>query len=177
MLKNTTFWVMLAQVPLAWDWFKAGWDKLTEGGLGAKFAEELPATLERFAQQKTPTGEIIRNPHTWYVDTFLNSAKDSANLFGYLVVYGELAVGAILFIAIGYYLVTRKQLPKLLIWLVSLGLIGGILMNINYYFAAGWPVSAVSTRSLNVMMTLSELIFLGYYVFGSKKKKVVNQSQ
>lgn len=171
MLKKTTFWVMLAQAPLAWDWFKAGWDKFSEGSFGTKFADELPSTLARFGQQKNALGETITNPNTWYVNTFLSWAQSNPKLFGYMVVYGELALGLILFIAVGYYLLTQKALPKILMWLVILGLAGGVVMNLNYYFASGWPESAISGRSLNILMLLSQIIFIGYYLFAHSNTK------
>ena len=70
MLKDLKLWLMLSQVPLAWEWLVAGWDKIAEGGFGSRFAEELPGTLARFVQQKTATGSVVENPNNWYVDSF-----------------------------------------------------------------------------------------------------------
>lgn len=172
MLKSAKTWIMLAQVPLAWEWLVAGWDKITSGGFGATFAESLPTTLDRFAQQKTATGQVVSNPNTWYVNSFLDWAKSNPTLFGYLVCWGELITGVLLFLAVGYYLFTQKSLPKILLWLVIASLVGGIFMNLNYYFASGWPASAISTRSLNLLMILSQLVFLGYYLFAEKTGEV-----
>ena len=164
MLKSATTWLTLVQIPLAWEWFKGGWDKIAEGGFGAKFAEELPGTLVRFATQKTATGETITNPNSWYVDSLLSWAKGNPNLFGYMVEYGEIGIGIILFVAVGYCLFTKKKLPLLLTWLVIVGLVGGVFMNLNFYFASAWPASAVSGRGLNLLMALTQAILVGYYI-------------
>lgn len=90
MFKNTTTWIFLAQIPLAWEWLKAGWDKIMEGGMGAEFANGLGKTLGFFAQTKDKTGAIITNPHNWYVNSLLKLAQDNSTNFGYMVEFGEI---------------------------------------------------------------------------------------
>jgi hypothetical protein len=170
MFNNSKFWIGAAQIPLAWEWLKAGWDKLVEGGFGGKFAEELPRTLGFFSSQPGRDGQIMTNPHTWYVDTFLAWAKANPNIFGYAVVWGEFLLGIVLFLAIAYLMFIRKKLPGLLTLVVVVGLLGGIIMNLSFYFASGWPASAISTRSLNIMMILTQVVFIGYYLFSRQNE-------
>src|SRR5437870_496888 len=99
---------MLLQIPIAWEWFSSGWEKIFMGSLGAKFVQNLPRTLEVFGRQVTPTGAVI-NPHTWYVKSFLAWGQSNPALFGFAVEYGELAIGLVLFGVIGYSLFTQKS--------------------------------------------------------------------
>ena len=154
---------MLAQIPVAWEWLTAGWDKISEGSFGGQFAQALPKTLTAFSQQVGPSG-VVKNPNVWYTDLILTPAKSNPTFFGYLVEFSEFGIGLILFLVIGYYLLGKKSIPAMLFWLVVVALIGGAFMNLNFYFAAGWPASGVSTRSLNIVMMLSQLAFVGYYL-------------
>jgi len=170
MLKKHSTWIMLLQIPLAWEWLSAGWEKIMMGGLGAKFAANLPRTLEFFTKQVGPTGTVT-NPHTWYVNSFLAWGQSNPTLFGYGVAYGELAIGLVIVAAIGYSLFAHQRLPKAFVWLVVAALIVGIFLNYNFYFAAAWPASASATRSVNIMMGLLQLILIGYYLSEESKKE------
>jgi hypothetical protein len=54
MFKNTKFWIFLVQAPIAWEWFKASWDKVMEGGFGAEFARSLDKILGFSSIRKHP---------------------------------------------------------------------------------------------------------------------------
>ncbi len=165
MFKKPVTWLMLIQLPFAWEWLKGGWDKIMEGGLGSKFAESLPTTLSYFTKQPSTGGQIITNPHHWYVDSFINLARNNSMLFGYLIAYSELLIGLVVVTACIYYFVNKgAKTPKALVWLVVVALVGAIFMNINFYLAAGWAPSAISTAGLNTLMALGELVLLGYYI-------------
>lgn len=162
MFKKSSTWVFLAQLPLAWEWFKAGWDKIMEGGLGADFASGLGKTLGFFAKSKDATGEIITNPHGWYIDSLLKMAQNNSTAFGYMVEFGELLLGIMLFVVVAYYLFAHKALPAVLLWLAVVGLVGGVFLNFNFYFATGW--NNVSSASINLLMGLLQVVFIGYYL-------------
>ncbi len=171
MFRKQTSWIMLLQVPIAWEWLSAGWQKINEGGFGAKFAESLPRTLGFFEKKTTATGSSITNPNTWYVNSFLAWGKANPTLVGYLVEFGEFITGLIIFAAIGYFFVMKKTLPTWLVWVVVVGLTGGIFLNLNFYFAAAWPETGISTLSLNVMMLFLQAIFVAYYLIRPKEEK------
>lgn len=120
-------------------WFRSGWGKVS----GGKFVSELPKTLERFASQ---------NPYSWYKD-FLQTVSLNNNVFGTLVMYGELIGSTLLLVGI----VTKflEIQSRYLTSLIVITLLGLSFMNLNFYLAAGW--TSPSTEGLNLLMMAIQL--------------------
>ena len=126
----------LILLTLGLDWLRSSLGKIT----GGKFVTTLTPTLQKF---------ISNNPNAWYNEFVKNTVIPNSTLFGNLTMWGEfLSAVAITFGSI--YLLLNKKGNKKVEWLLLLGLIGGALLNINFYFAAGWTSS--STESLNLIM-------------------------
>lgn len=122
---------------------RSSYGKISEG----KFVDSLAPTLEKFGS---------KNPYPWYKDFLSGSIIPNSNFFGNLIMWGEL-LSALAIISAGIFMLMRKQ-SRLTYWLMVVGLLGGLILNVNFYFAAGW--TSPSTESLNLLMGLIELIGL-----------------
>lgn len=126
-------------------WARSSLGKLSEG----KFVDSLAATLTRFAE---------KNPYPLVKD-FLNTiAIPNSKVIGNLTMWGEVVVGLTLTLPVA--LLFSKKPPSWVKPLVIVGLIGGMWLNLVFWFAAGY--SSPSTDSLNLLMFLTQLIGLIY---------------
>lgn len=136
--KDFSAWLVVVRLLLGVEWFMAGLEKVLE--TAPTFPEGMAGTLGFFASS---------NPNGWYVNLINNAFLPNANLFGYLVMWGELVIGVTLILGL----------------FVNFSAIGSIFMNLNFFFAAGWL--SPSTSSINWMMAgLGFILLLGY---GSKQ--------
>lgn len=156
--KNTTNWVnvgwlILVQWVIALQWLMSGWGKFTS----TEFMDGFVKTVTVFAA-KTPFG--------FYADFLKGTVLPNAELFANLVRTGELLVGVAL-AAFGIYYLTQKKLDYAYRLLLVVALFAGVLLNLNFYLAAGW--SSPSTAGINVLMGLIQVILGVYYAKGLKK--------
>lgn len=80
-----------------------------------------------------------------------------------MTMWGEFISALALTLAALYLFLNKKENRNVeLIFL--LGLIGGALLNLNFYFAAGWTGS--STESLNLLMFVIQTIAI--VIFGKR---------
>lgn len=134
------------QLFLAYEWAVSGWGKIT----GGTFVSGMEASLARFS---------AANPYTWYVDSMLSIAKASPSAFGMAVQWGELLAGIGLIASILLYEFSSSEAVKQLARGTAFAaLIGGIFMNLNFFFAAGW--TSPSTKGLNVLMTGVQIMLI-----------------
>lgn len=143
------------QLLLAYEWVHGGLGKIS----GGQFVTGINNSLARFADG---------NPHAWYVDSVLQTAQHSSQLFGQLVQWGELFAGAgLLMSVILFYLIKNTRIKALVRCTAIAALLGGVTMNLNFYFAAGW--SSASTAGLNVLMFWMQIILIYHWLTASKK--------
>lgn len=135
----------LVLLDLGFVWLRSSFGKIT----GGKFVETLGPTLTKFASN---------NPNTWYKDLLHNVMIPNSQFLGNLIMWGEFAT-AILITLPSLYLLFNKStvMEKFLL----IGLLGGLVLNLNFWFASGWTSS--STESLNLLMLTVELIGLVIY--------------
>ncbi len=146
--KTALVWLVLIQWVLAYEWLQAAWEKFSK----PDFINSISNTLAAFAS-KTSYG---------FYSHFLTSVGiPHAHLFGELVRYGELLIGAGLLVG-GYMILTLRKLAKWQIALLITALLGGALLNLNFYWAAGW--SGPSTSGINVVMGWISLILAIHYI-------------
>lgn len=149
--QHPSFAILLVQLVLAYEWLHGGWEKL-QGGV---FVSGIVKTLARFEEG---------NPNAWYVHSLLQTAKDAPRLFGQLVQWGELSVGMGLFASVVACLFFSQNLAlrRPIAIITILALVGGLWMNANFYFAAGW--TSASTSGLNVLMFWVQLSLLIFWI-------------
>lgn len=123
---------------------KSGYGKVSEG----KFVGGLSETLTKFAG---------KNPYPWYKDFLNGFVIPNSQSFGFLIMWGELLSGFAIISSI-FCLLFRIGRPKIIFSILAFGLIGGFLLSLNFYLAAGW--TSPSTDSLNFLMGLIQLIAL-----------------
>ena len=119
----------MLRIGTGWIFIHAGWEKVSN----PEFATGLGKTLERFASQ---------NPYPWMQSLLNNVAIPNPGVFAPLFSWGELLVGLSLLFGV----------------LSPLGILGALLMNATFFFAAGW--SSASTATANEMMIFAELVML-----------------
>lgn len=127
-------------------WLRSGIGKIVSGA----FTSTLSTTLGKFA---------THNPYPWYKYFLLNILIPNASVIGTVTMWLELLTGIALVAGTVYYLI-QKSFPKDVTIGVLLGCVGGMFLNLNFYFATSWTSS--STESLNMLMFFIE--FIGVFV-------------
>lgn len=145
------------QMVLAYEWWSAGWEKVSS----PEFVSGINGTLGYFAS---------KNPFPWYKDFLLGPATNSSTLFAYSVEWSQVTIAIILTFA-GVFFVYSKNLSiqKLALKFSVLALVGGMLMNANFYLAAGW--TGPSTHGINVVMfwVQAVLVYIWLYRAGQER--------
>lgn len=127
-------------------WIRSSFGKLTSGN----FVQNLGGTLEKFAS---------KNPHLWWKSFLADVAVPNSAVFGNLVLWGEVFVAlSITLVCLG--LLLNIKMHKTANLALNLGLVGGFLMNLTFYFASGWI--SPSTESLNLLMMVIQAVGLVY---------------
>ncbi len=145
------------QLVLAYEWWSAGWEKLS----GGEFVKGIKGTLAFFAS---------KNPFTVYKEFLLGFASDNSTAFAYSVEWSQMTV-AVLLVLFGALLVYSKnvKVQRISLILSVAALLGGIVMNANFYLAAGW--TGPGTQGINVVMFWIEavLVYIWLYHLGQTK--------
>ena len=140
-LKNETRFLiglLAIQFVIAYEWWQAGFEKI----VGGTFVTTIGGALTKFGSS---------NPFPWFKDSVLTYASNNATVFAYAVEWGELLVGLGLAVAvIGYVCAKSRSLHRLMLVLMVAALSGGVIMNLAFYFAAGW--TSPGTHSVNLIM-------------------------
>lgn len=132
-------WLVL-RLWLGYVWLQAGWGKVfgdkATGWVGNKAGAAVTGFLK--GALEGATGENPRVP-AWYADFVREVALPNAQLFSYMVAYGEVLVGIALIVGL----------------VTNFAALMGILMNLSYLFAG--------SISKNPQMLLAEaaLVFAG----------------
>lgn len=145
------------QMVFAYEWWSGGWGKISTSA----FVDGIGKTFSYFAS---------KNPFPWYKDFLLGFASTNATLFAYAVQWSEFAIAIVLALSAGIIVYTRheKNKRKALVAAVF-ALLGGALMNANFYFAAGW--TSPSTKGTNVIMFWSQLILAYVWILSLEDRK------
>ena len=98
-IRHPLFVAFSVQTILAYEWLSGGIEKIH----GGQFVSNIGKTLSRFENG---------NPHEWYVDSVVQTAKNAPALFGQLVQWGELLAGIGLGIALVVYGLGRTKLSQ-----------------------------------------------------------------
>lgn len=152
---NQVIVIIATQLVITYEWIHGGLEKT----FGGKFIASIGTTLSRFADG---------NPHALYVDSVLQAAQNSPQVFGQLVQWGELFTGIGLLLAIMLFYLAKAHQAKMLARCIAVtALLGGVIMNLNFYFAAGWL--SPSTSGVNVLMFWVQIILIYHWFTISKK--------
>lgn len=139
------------QMALAYEWWSAGWEKVSS----PEFVNNINGTLSFFAS---------KNPFPWYKDFLIGFATRKSTLFAYSVEWSQIAIAVVLVVA-GILLVYSKRviIKKVALKFSALALLGGMLMNANFYFAAGW--TGPGTHGINVVMFWIQAILVYIWLY------------
>ena len=144
LLSHPLFTPFAIQLILAYEWLSAGWEKV----YGGQLVPTIEKTLGRFENG---------NPHGWYVGSMLEITKSHPVAFSMLVQWGELLAGIGLAAALVLYGFSKQPFSKEIARFIAIAaLLGGMCMNSNFYFAAGW--TSPSTGGLNALMFWIEIV-------------------
>jgi hypothetical protein len=154
MKKVSVLWLVLIQWAIALEWALSGYGKFAK----PDFMAGIGKALETFAA-KTGYG---------FYESFLKAvAIPNAIVFGNAIRISEVLIAATLVIG-GLIVLKKEHLHPLLTWALILALFGGVLMNLNFYFASGW--SSPSATGINMIMGLTQAA-LGFYYISSLRNK------
>ena len=99
---------------------------------------------------KTLASFASKNPYAWYKAFLEGPAAANSAAFGMAVEWSQMLVGLTLFATAAWFLYSRGKAGKPALAAASLALAGGMLMNANFYLAAGW--TSAGTRGSNIVM-------------------------
>ncbi|MBI4457586.1 hypothetical protein HY633_01325 [Candidatus Uhrbacteria bacterium] len=140
-LKRETLYLVglvAVQLTIAYEWWSAGWEKLAS----PDFVGNIEKTLGAFAS---------KNPFPWYKSFLEGAAMDNAKTFAYAVEWSQIAVSLALAAGgIAILLSKNERTVRQARNAVLVALLGGLLMNANFYLAAGW--TGPGTKGSNVVM-------------------------
>ncbi len=132
------FGLLGMQAVLAYEWWTAGWEKVSS----PDFVQGIGKTLGFFAS---------KNPFPWYQSFLEGVAAPNGTAFAYAVEWSEIAVGVVLLVSAGLIVWAKREKTRRAALIVSsLAFAGGMLMNANFYLAAGW--TGPGTKGENVVM-------------------------
>lgn len=114
--------------------------------IGGKFAESLGSVLTKNAQS---------NPFPVYKQFLESFAIPNSQIFGQLTMWGEFLT-AVSITGGSLYLLFKNPNHRLAYIVLIAGLVGGIFLNINFWFAFSWTSPA--NDSLNLLMIFIQLI-------------------
>lgn len=122
-------------------WLKSSLGKFTSGN----FVSNLGETLSKI---------VDKNPYPLFKQFLNNVAIPNSEVFGFLVLWGELLTAlAIILGTVGLLLKTKVKLARMVL---IAGLAGGLFLNIIFWLGFGY--TSPSTDSLNLLMGAVELI-------------------
>ena len=119
--------LMAIQILIGYEWLMSGLTKIVRGGFPSGLADEL-----------TEKSEGIEG---WYKDFLDGTVIPNGELFGVLILVGELIVGAVLIAAAIVWIVRRDALSDraklVLLGATFLAAVGAIFMNVAFHLANG----------------------------------------
>ncbi len=139
--QNSDISLILIFAALGFIWARSSYGKLT----GGTFVSGLGQTLTKFASN---------NPYPWYKQFLQNVAIPNSTTFGLMTMWGEVLV-ALAILGGTFLLLTKGKLNGLVKWVMVLGLIGAMMLNLTFWLASGW--TSPSTDGLNLLMFAVEL--------------------
>lgn len=144
-------YLFLIILSVGFIWLKSSFAKLITG----TFLDNFPATINKF---------ISKNPYLFYKDFLKEFVIPNQQLFGNLVLWGELLTGLSIVFSVVYLIFKQKN--KLVLSFLMIGLIGGLFLNKTFWLASGW--TSPSADSINLLMFLIELVSI-VFVFNLLK--------
>jgi uncharacterized membrane protein (DUF485 family) len=134
------------QVVLGYEWWVAGWEKITD----ATFVSGLPRVLAFFAE---------KNPFPFMQQFLLGPATKYFEAFGFVVGFGEYLIGVVL-IALAYAWLTAKSGESrcVAMYISMIAMVFGAIMNGVYFLAAGH--TGAGTRGINIVMFWVQLVLI-----------------
>lgn len=127
-------------------WIKSSLSKFNGGNFVSSLGETLTKTVDK-------------NPYPLFKQFLTNVVIPNSELFGSLVIWGELLSG--IAITAGVVLLLKQYQVRWARLILILGLIGGIFLNINFWL--GFGSASAASDNLNLLMIVMEAIGL-YFV-------------
>ena len=119
--------LLVIQIFIGYEWLMSGLTKVVRGGFPSGLADELREKSE---------GAV-----GWYKSFVDGTVIPNADLFGWLIMIGEIAIGAGLIVAAGLWLWRWERLryagQVAVLATTALASLGAIVMNVNFHLANG----------------------------------------
>jgi hypothetical protein len=149
--------LLAIQCLLAYEWLHAGWGKVSS----PDFVRNLDKTFAAFA---------AKNPHEWYKGFLEGFATKNSVLFGYTIELSQLLIGlALVATATAIVYVKDAEGRRAASFVAAVALLGGSLMNANFYMASGWM--SPSSNGLNLVMFWTQLILAYAWISSTERSK------
>ena len=123
-------------------WLRSSYGKFTSG----TFVSGLGGTL---------TKVLDKNPYSWFKEFLSTVAIPNSQLFGNLVLWGEL-LSAVAITAGAVLMLINPHPNKFVSLVLVAGLTGGLLLNIVFWL--GFGHTSPSTDSINLLMAVVQII-------------------
>ncbi len=123
-------------------WLRSSYGKISSGN----FVDGMEKSLNAFAS---------KNPFPQVKEFLLQTALPNTKTFGALTLWGE-ALVALSIVGAAAYLMFGGRQSKAVVWVLLLGLLGGMFLNAVFWLSAGW--TSPSTDSVNAVMFGTQLV-------------------
>lgn len=143
--------LLLVQLIISFEWLRSGWEKVSNKA----FVPGMGKTLGVFA---------AKNPHAAYKSFLTGYAIPHSAVFGVLTSWGEVLTGIGLGLT-ALMLIFNKKMPYAK-FIAMAALVGSLLMNANYWMAAGWI--SPSNDGSNITMFLVAAVLLCAWLMAFK---------
>jgi len=133
---------LLIYLSIGFVWARSFYEKLMSG----KFVDTIGFALVKFAS---------KNPYPFYKAYLEKVVIPNAKAYGYVTLWGEFLTATAILGGVLYFFIKPGE-NKLIEIILLAGLVGGIFLNGNFWFASGWMSPAGD--NLNILMFVLELI-------------------
>ncbi|MEX0672727.1 MAG: DoxX family membrane protein [Candidatus Paceibacterota bacterium] len=138
--KMAGFWLVV-RLYLGWQWTAAGWGKVTsESWTGAEAGSSVAGFVSGALEKTSGSHPDVAGWYAWFLE---NVVLPNAEVWGYMIAYGELLVGIALIIGL----------------LTGIAAFFGLFMNLNFMLAG-------TVSSNPVLFTLAIGLVLAWKVAG-----------
>ena len=128
--KYSSFWLSVIRVCVGLVWLHAGYEKVKT----PEFVQGIEAILSKM---------ISGNAPQWFVSLFKTYIIPNAYMWVQIIQWAEVAIGVLLIVG----------------FLINIASFGSVVLNITFFFLAGWMGAATWTLNLFMIGIASVLFF------------------
>ena len=149
--------LLAIQCLIAYEWLHAGIEKVSSPA----FVQNLDKTFAAFA---------AKNPFAWYKSFLEGPATAKSVMLGYTIELSQLLIAGTLIVAAGVLVYAKEaESRRTALFAAAVALLGGALMNANFYLASGWM--SPSSKGVNLVMFWTQIVLAYTWISSAERSK------